>query len=283
MKVTTLHSVPKALWTNYYLVSFPNGRDEQEHQFFGNGLKSFEFLSIKRKVNENKCLFSSTRIGTCFHCASKCIMHILKYQEISNHLTCVRFFSEVVLVIALAVASANPERERRSLALGLPGSVLLGGALPGLAIAAPLAPSAAILGPAALPAAVVGPAAGAAAIVGPSAGATAVVGPSAGAAAVLGPAAAPAAVLGPAVGSAALLGPSAELFSKYFKYLKFDRRMCRADLWSFGNCVGVRTLVESQSQPLDSVSEANDNTNDLSRESASGYSLMALQLGLFKI
>ena len=92
------------------------------------------------------------------------------------------------------MASASPDRERRSLGWGHNGAVVLGGVLPALA------PSVAVVGPAGPAAAVVGPAAPAAAVVGPAAPAAAVVGPAAGSAVVAGPAAGPAAVVGPAAG-----------------------------------------------------------------------------------
>lgn len=77
---------------------------------------------------------------------------------------------QIVLVAALAIVAANPERERRSLGWGHNGAVVLGGVVPGVALAGPLAPAAAVIGPVAGSAAVVGPSAGATAVVGPSAG-----------------------------------------------------------------------------------------------------------------
>lgn len=80
----------------------------------------------------------------------------------------------------MAIAAANPERERRSVAWGHHGAVVLGGVVPGVAVAGPWAPATAVIGPSAGSAAVIGPAAGSAAVVGPAAGSAAVVGPAAG-------------------------------------------------------------------------------------------------------
>ncbi|XP_054002711.1 uncharacterized protein LOC128889274 [Hylaeus anthracinus] len=74
----------------------------------------------------------------------------------------------IVLVAALAIASANPERERRSIGWGHNGAVVLGGVIPGVAVAGPVAPAAAVVGPVAGSAAVVGPAAGPTVIAGPA-------------------------------------------------------------------------------------------------------------------
>ncbi|XP_076628666.1 apidermin 1 [Colletes latitarsis] len=84
----------------------------------------------------------------------------------------------IVLVAALAIAAANPERERRSLGWGHNGAVVLGGVVPGVAVAGPVAPAAAVVGPVAGSAAVVGPVGPSAAVVGPAAGSAVVAGPA---------------------------------------------------------------------------------------------------------
>lgn len=132
------------------------------------------------------------------------------------------------------MASASPDRERRSLGWGHNGAVVLGGVLPALA------PSVAVVGPAGPAAAVVGPAAPAAAVVGPAAPAAAVVGPAAGSAVVAGPAAGPAAVVGPAAGKSLqflFFKTFKQFVLKFFKLtLNYTRFMkCDNNYWKLGN------------------------------------------------